>query len=437
MKTATACCTIRLLLKRVSLAQLQKHTESQGAGIRRAVQGSLVRHLYTSKASSTRDINRTTMTANERTINRRNIINRYRTTIEDTRRASTQRPESADSTTFDNFYRELSSTLIQRSIDNFEVQDAIDRFKIVLDYNVPFGKKNRGLTVVASYRALARPEDLENEDCLKRVMAVGWCVELFQAFFLVADDIMDRSTTRRGQPCWYRMDKVGLAAINDASFIQECIFQTLRQYLRDQPYYLDIVELFHETIYQTIIGQSLDMLTAPEGERDLSRFTIDRYNAIVKWKTAFYSFYLPVALAMHMTGINDEKSHQVTKNILLQMGHYFQIQDDYLDCYGNAEITGKIGTDIQDNKCSWLVVQALQRANQQQRMVLQENYGYPDEKKVAEVKRIYEELNLKNLYLEFEEESYKTIMELVEHNHGKLHKQIFKDLMAKIYKRNK
>ena len=53
--------------------------------------------------------------------------------------------------------------------------------------------------------------------------------------------------------------------------------------------------------YSTVTGQCLDMITSvPEKAGDFSEFSMERYNAIVKWKTAFYSFYLPVALALHM-----------------------------------------------------------------------------------------------------------------------------------------
>ena len=57
-------------------------------------------------------------------------------------------------------------------------------------------------------------------------------------------------------------------------------------------------------------------------------------------------------------------------SILIPIGEYFQIQDDYLDCYGTPEQIGKVGTDIRDNKCSWIVNIALQRADEGQRKIL-------------------------------------------------------------------
>jgi len=65
-----------------------------------------------------------------------------------------------------------------------------------------------------------------------------------QAFFLVADDMMDGSTTRRGQPCWYQRGDVGLTAINDAIILETCIYTLLHSHFHDQPNYLDTIDAF-------------------------------------------------------------------------------------------------------------------------------------------------------------------------------------------------
>ena len=71
----------------------------------------------------------------------------------------------------------------------------------MLYYTIPGGKMNRGLTVLHSLEKLkGRP--LKEEEVFE-AHVLGWCVEWLQAFFLISDDIMDQSVTRRGQPCYY------------------------------------------------------------------------------------------------------------------------------------------------------------------------------------------------------------------------------------------
>lgn len=126
---------------------------------------------------------------------------------------------------------------------------------------------------------------------------------------------------------------------------------------------------------QTTIGQNLDlMIGTPDKTRsnfDFTHYTTENYDTIVKWKTAYYSFYLPVANALYLANIDDKKIHIIVKEILLEMGHFFQVQDDYIDCYGDPKITGKIGTDIEEAKCSWLVTQALKKCSQDQKQLLE------------------------------------------------------------------
>lgn len=232
-----------------------------------------------------------------------------------------------------------------------------------------------------------------------------------------------------------------MVAINDAFLIESAIYKILKAHFRKKPYYVDLLELLHETTYQTELGQMLDLITAPEDMVDLSKFSIDKYKCIVKYKTAFYSFYLPVAMGMMMAGIDKEEHAQKYANaleILLEMGEFFQIQDDYLDCYGTFEQIGKHGTDIQDNKCGWLVVQALDRATPEQRKILEDNYAKKDdEAAVQRVKDLYNAMGMPALFKEFEAKSQARLNELIETKAGDLPVEIFTDFAKKIYNRTK
>uniref|UniRef100_A0A3P8Y7M2 Farnesyl pyrophosphate synthase n=1 Tax=Esox lucius TaxID=8010 RepID=A0A3P8Y7M2_ESOLU len=342
----------------------------------------------------------------------------------------------SDPELFDAQFQELVKEITEKDLTDPVLADALKRLREVLLYNAPGGKRNRGLSVIGSLRELVPPTKLTQDD-VQRALIVGWCIELLQAFFLVADDIMDASVTRRGQPCWYKKEEVGMDAINDAFLLEGAIYRLLRRHCREQPYYINLLELFTETSFQTELGQALDLMTAPPGQVDLNRFTLERYKAIVKYKTAFYSFYLPVAAAMYMAGINSEEEHNNAKHILLEMGEFFQIQDDYLDCYGDPAVTGKIGTDIQDNKCSWLVVTALGVMTPEQRAELESCYGHHDDACVEKVKTLYNTLQIPTLYQQYEDESYQRLQKLIVCHAQNLSHAVFLNFAKKIYKRNK
>lgn len=250
---------------------------------------------------------------------------------------------------------------------------------------------------------------------------------------------MDSSKTRRGQPCWYLMPKIGMIAINDAFMIESSIYLLLRKYFRQEKYYLDVIELFHDVTFQTELGQACDLITAPEDHVDLSNFSLEKYSFIVIYKTAYYSFYLPVALALHFAGFATPKNLKQAEDILVPMGEYFQVQDDYLDNFADPATLGKIGTDIQDNKCGWLINQALKIASPEQRQVLDNNYGQKDIKAEAQVKKIFDDLELERIYHEYEEKRVGEIREKianVDESEG-LKKEVFEEFLRKIYKRSK
>ncbi|KAL4756273.1 bifunctional (2E,6E)-farnesyl diphosphate synthase/dimethylallyltranstransferase [Aspergillus foveolatus] len=346
-------------------------------------------------------------------------------------------PSTTSRAAFEAVFPSLAEAMLDHARKYNLPQNAQDWFSKAIHTNVPGGKLNRGLSVPDTGVALLQKE--LSEEQYKDLATLGWLTELLQAFFLVSDDLMDGSITRRGQPCWYRHQGVGLIAINDAFLLESGIYVILKKQFRSHPAYVDFIELFHETTWQTELGQLCDLITAPEDKVDLDNFSMEKYMFIVTYKTAYYSFYLPVALALHYLQLATPENLRQAHDILIPLGQYFQVQDDYLDAYGDPEVIGKIGTDIQDNKCSWLVNQALQRCSAEQRKVLDAAYGRKDAEQEAKVKAIFRELDLESVYKEYEEKivgELKTKIAAVDETEG-LKKEVFEAFLGKIYKRSK
>ena len=183
----------------------------------------------------------------------------------------------------------------------------------------------------------------------------------------------------------------------------------------------------------------MDILSEQAKTLSTDVFTAERYSVIALYKTAYYSFSLPIRLALYLAGYGDDRIHERVEKILLEMGLLFQIQDDYLDCFGDPRITGKIGTDIEAGKCCWMVVTALKHCSKEQSEILRQNYGYDDPAKVAIVKKLYLEIGLKEIFHTYEDNACAKIKDMINsfQKDAGLNADVLTIFLQKIYRRNK
>ncbi|XP_039306136.1 farnesyl pyrophosphate synthase isoform X1 [Solenopsis invicta] len=303
----------------------------------------------------------------------------------------------------------------------------------VLQYNVSGTKKLHSLTLIYAYKLIASNEQ-QTQDNIYLVRILAWCLEMAMAYLVMIDDIMDRSLFRRGQPCWYRHDDIGLMAINDGLLVESTVYYLIRKYFKGKECYDNLVETFQQVIFKILIGQFLDMSSTFK-KSNLDQFTMNQYNSIAKWK-GYGTLFVPTVLAMHFAGTKDSEIFKQSETILSELIiPLYQIQDDYLGCFGDFEVLGKDGTDIEEGKCTWLIVKALERVTPEQRKILEECYGVSDPEKVKRVKQLYIDLDLQNVFFKYEEEMYNIIKAQIEQISCKNQQRFLMGLLGKFYGR--
>lgn len=131
---------------------------------------------------------------------------------------------------------------------------------------------------------------------------------------------------RHNSPCWYKLDNVKETAVNDGVILENSLFKILRKYYRNHPCYVQLMELFHNVSLNTCFGQKLDSQICGSDKPRLDMFTMEHYKTMGYYKTGYYSFYLPVAAAMYLAQVQDEKLHRQALDILLEIGYLYQVQ---------------------------------------------------------------------------------------------------------------
>jgi geranylgeranyl diphosphate synthase type II len=213
--------------------------------------------------------------------------------------------------------------------------------------------------------------------------ALAW--EIFHNFTLMHDDVMDKADLRRGQPTVHKKWSENVAILSgDAMLILSYIFMTKSVTENLKP----LLDLFSQTATEICEGQQYDMLF--EQRTDVSE---QEYIEMIRLKTAVMIGACFKSGAI--VGGADEKDAQNLYDFGINLGLAFQITDDLLDVYGNPDLFGKkTGGDILCNKKTYLLINALNRADQtdKEKLLKWLKYeGKPQEKIIA-VRSLYDQL---------------------------------------------
>lgn len=245
------------------------------------------------------------------------------------------------------------------------------------------GKRIRPVLMLLGYNLFK-----ENPE---QIMMQALGLETYHNYTLLHDDLMDNADLRRGHETVHKRWDANKAILSGDSMLV-LAYQRVAQC--DAKYLPEVLNLFTETALEIGEGQEYDMTF--ETRNDV---TEEEYIEMIRLKTSVL-----LACAMKMGAILADASEEDAKNLYKcgeQMGLAFQLQDDLLDVYGDSKVFGKaIGGDITSNKKTYMLINAVNRANEQQRSELMhwiEAQEFDRQEKITAVTRLYDEIGIKQL----------------------------------------
>ena len=245
------------------------------------------------------------------------------------------------------------------------------------------GKRVRPVLMLLAY-------NLYKEDP-ERIMMQAIALETYHNFTLLHDDLMDNADMRRGHETVHRKWNPNQAILSGDTMLLQA-FQRMGQCEADK--LQQVIGVFTETTLEIDEGQQLDVEF--ETRNDV---TEDEYVEMIRLKTSVL-LACAVKIGAILAGASKEDQDNLYK-FGEQIGLAFQLQDDLLDVYGDPKVFGKnIGGDITSNKKTYMLINAVNRANPEQRAELTkwiEAETFDREEKVKAVTRLYDEIGIRAL----------------------------------------
>ncbi|RTY79603.1 polyprenyl synthetase family protein [Flavobacterium sp. LS1P28] len=236
-------------------------------------------------------------------------------------------------------YQGFLSEYLQAQYETKEPRNLYEPIRYILDLG---GKRIRPVLTLMSAEIFDAP--------YQKALPAALAVEVFHNFSLVHDDIMDDAPLRRGKATVHEKWNINTGILSgDAMLI--LAYQYFEQY--EPVIFRDLAKLFSKTALEVCEGQQWDV-----DFEERNDVTIPEYLMMIQYKTAVL-----VAAAMKMGAIIAETTEENANLIYdfgLNLGLAFQLQDDFLDAFGDPETFGKqVGGDIIENKKTYLYLKAV------------------------------------------------------------------------------
>ena len=265
-------------------------------------------------------------------------------------------------------YQEFLSDYLKSQYETKEPRNLYEPIHYILDLG---GKRMRPVLTLMS----AEVFDADYKKALPAALAV----EVFHNFSLVHDDIMDDAPLRRGHETVHEKWNLNTGILSgDAMLI--LAYQYFEQY--EPLIFRDLAKLFSKTALEVCEGQQWDV-----DFEERTDVTIAEYLKMIQYKTAVL-----VAAAMKMGAIIAETSVENANLIYdfgLNLGLAFQLQDDFLDAFGNPETFGKqVGGDIIENKKTYLYLKAVAFSNEEEAQELKSLFSIQPEDNTDKIERV-------------------------------------------------
>ncbi len=224
---------------------------------------------------------------------------------------------------------------------------------------------------------------------VEEAMPAAMAVEIFHNFTLLHDDIMDNADVRRGKPSVFARWGGNVALLSGDAMLITAYKHLARV---AAPVLPRVMQLFGDMALEVCEGQQYDMDFEQKAE-----VSVEEYMLMIERKTSAL-LSGSAMIGATMAGAADEDIKKIYR-FATELGLAFQLQDDMLDSYGDEALGKKIGGDILEGKQTYLMVQAMNRATEAQREVLRTTHLRDDltaEQKIATVKALYDELDVKH-----------------------------------------